>query len=179
MSRQIPSPQEELPEFAYGSVWLVGAGDPHRLSPLAVRALRTADAVIHEPSLSPQLLDLVKPPRYREAAMPSRAVERAIKLAEDGWRVAYLVAGNAMERATECGTRFAERNIPFRIAPIARELLPGEAPLGLLLVGKLRSAAGTETGPLFVFVANLQSEAVANAQQRQAPLSFSMSGLAG
>jgi siroheme synthase len=151
MSRKVPTSREELPEFAYGAVWLVGASDvdARYLSPLAVHALRTADAVIHEPGLSPQILNLVAPLRYRETAAPSRAIERAITLAQDGCRVAYLVAGNAMERAIECGTRFAERNIPFRIAPTAGEVSPNKAPIGLLLVRKLRPVGGTETGPLF------------------------------
>jgi hypothetical protein len=181
MSRQVASLLEKLPELAYGSVWLVGAsdGDPRHLSPLAVHALRTADAVIHESGLSPQILDLVKPPRYREATVPGRAIERSIKLAQDGWRVVYLVAGNAMERAIECGTRFAERDIPFRIAPTTGDSLTSEAPIGLLLVRELRRVGGTETGPLFVFVANPQCEAFGDAQQRHAPPNFSMSGLAG
>jgi hypothetical protein len=68
-------------------------------SALSVHALRTVDAVIHEPGISVQILDLVKPPRYREAAAPSRTIERSIKPAQDGWCVAYLVAGNAMDRA--------------------------------------------------------------------------------
>ena len=49
MRQQALSLELELPEFPYGSVWVVGAGDgdPHHLSPLAVYALRSADAVIH------------------------------------------------------------------------------------------------------------------------------------
>jgi hypothetical protein len=76
-------------------------------------------------------------------------------------------------------TRFAERSIPFGIAPAAGEPLPGAAPVLLLLIGKLRSIAGTATGPTFVFAASPQSEAIGEVQQPQAPLSFSMSGLAG
>jgi siroheme synthase len=168
-------------EIAYGSVWLVsaGAGDSRHLSPPAAHALGAADAVIHDLEIPDEILERVKPPRYREAALPGRAIERSIKLARDGWRVVYLVAGDAMERAIECGTRFAERNIPFRIAPTAGEPLTSRALIGLLLVHKLRPVGGTETGPLFVFVANPQSGSIGDAQQRQAPLSFSMSGLAG
>ena len=52
------SPELELPEFTYGSVWLVGAGDghPRHLCPLAVHALGTADAVIHDLAVPRELL---------------------------------------------------------------------------------------------------------------------------
>ena len=88
-----------MPVLHYGSIWLVGAddGDPRHLSPLAVHALGTADAVIHDPGISEEILGLVKPPRSREPAAPHQAIERSIKLGvwsrdemvrvdfEDGW----------------------------------------------------------------------------------------------
>jgi uroporphyrin-III C-methyltransferase len=181
MSTIDPSLEMGLPELAYGSVWLASAGDgdPRHLSPLAVHALGTADAVIHDPGIAQEILDLVKPPRYREAAAPGRAIERSIKLAQDGWRVVHLVEGNALERAIECATSFAEQNIPLRIAPTADEPLIGEAPIGLLLIHKPVKIGRTETGTLVVLIATPQSEAATNAEPRPAPLSFSMSGLAG
>jgi siroheme synthase len=50
----------ELPEFPYGSVWLVVAGDsdPRHLSPLAMHALGTADPMIHDLAVPQELLDL-------------------------------------------------------------------------------------------------------------------------
>src|SRR6516165_2579140 len=95
-----PSSESGLPEFANGTVWLVSAGDGdrHHLSPLAAHALGTADAVIADPSVAQEILDLVKPPRYREAAVADRAIKRSIKLAQDGWRVVRLVEGDAIER---------------------------------------------------------------------------------
>jgi siroheme synthase len=71
-------------EIAYGSVWLVsaGAGDPRHLSPLAAHALGTGDAVIHDLENPDEILERVKPPRYRDAAVPGRAIERSIKLAQ-------------------------------------------------------------------------------------------------
>src|SRR5215469_14736853 len=91
------------PELSFGSVWLVGAadGDPRHLSPLAVHALSTADAVIHDPGIAQGILDFVQAPRYREAASPAQAIKRVIKLVEDGWRVVLLVKGSAMERAVK------------------------------------------------------------------------------
>ena len=93
--------ESRLPEHPYGAVWLVGCGDrdQRHLSPLAVHALSTADAVIHNPGIPREILDLVELPRYREVASPARAVERSIKLAEDGWRVVQLVNDDVMERA--------------------------------------------------------------------------------
>ena len=177
MKTPAPSLENVLPEIAYGSVWLVsaGSGDPRHLSRLAVHALSAADAVIHYPGIPGEMLNLVKLPRYCEAAAPGRAIERSIKLARDGWRVVHLVAGNAMERAIECATRFSEQKIPFSIVPTVGERVNCEAPIGLLLVRKPLSLGQIETGTLVVLLAASGS----NAEPRQAPLSFSMSGLAG
>ena len=173
--------EERLPELAYGSVWLVSAGDgdPTQLSRSAIQALGTADAVIHDPAVPPRILDLVKPPQNREAASPSAAIKRSTKLALDGWRVAYLVEGDAMGRAVECATNFAEHNIPFRIAPTGEEPLAGKVPIGLLLVRKAAHVGSAKTGTLVVLISPPLSETTSNGERRQAPLSFSMSGLAG
>ena len=181
MSNQDLYLETELPEFAYGSVCLVSAGDgdPAHLSPLAIRALGTADAVIHDPAVAPRILDFVKQPRYREAASPSAAIKRSTKLALDGWRVAYLVEGDAMLHAVECATNFAEHNIPFRIAPTGEKPLTGKMPIGLLLVRKVAQVGSTETGTLVVLISPPLSETASNGERRQAPLSFSMSALAG
>jgi len=177
MKTPAPSLENALPEIAYGSVWLVSAGDgdPRHLSMLGVHALGTADAVIHDPGIPGDMLNLVKLPRYCEAAAPERAIERSIKLARDGWRVVHLVAGNAMERAIECATRFSEQRIPFSIVPTVGEHVDCEAPIGLLLIRKPLSVGQIETGTLVVLLAASGS----NAELRPAPLSFSMSGIAG
>jgi siroheme synthase len=171
-----------LPELSYGSVWLVGAadGDPSHPPPLAVHALSAADAVIHDPGISNTVLDLVRPPQYREAAAPLQAIDRVIKLAEDGWRVVHLVKGEVMERAVEAAIRYAERNIPFRIVFGAGVPVGNEAPLGLLLVRKTLSVGGADPQPaLVLLIATRQSDAVAKNAPRRRPLDFSMSGLAG
>ena len=176
-----PSSESGLPEFANGTVWLVSAGDGdrHHLSPLAAHALGTADAVIHDPSVAQEILDLVKPPRYREAAVADRAIKLSIKLAQDGWRVVRLVEGDAIERDVECALSFAEHNIPFRVAPAIDGPLAGNEPIGLLLVRKPLSVGRDETGTLVLLIAVPQSELAINAPPRQPPISFSMSGLAG
>ena len=171
----------ELPELPYGLVWLIGASDtnPSHLTPLGLQALGTADAVIHDPEVSQKLLDLVKPPRYREPCAPHRAIQRAIKLAEDGWRVVHLIQGNTMERAVESAIRCAERNIAFRIVPNTGEPIGGEATLGLVLVHPPLSVGQREADPVLVLITNTLFEAMTHCEPRQAPLSFSMSGLAG
>ena len=70
---------------------------------------------------------------------------------------------------------FAEHKILFSIVPSAGEPVNCEAPIGLLLIRKTLSVGHTETGTLVVLLAASGS----NAEPRQAPLSFSMSGLAG
>ena len=171
-----------LPEPSYGSVWLVGAadGNPGDPSPLAVQALRTADAVIHDPSISKAVLDLVRPLHYREAAAPLQAIDRVIKLAEDGWRVVQLVKDEVMGRAVEGAIRCIERNIPFRIVPSADDPVGNEAPLGLLLVRKTLSVGGADPRQtLVLLIATPQLDAAADSTPRRRPLDFSMSGLAG
>jgi siroheme synthase len=182
MRQKASSLELELPEFAYGSVWLVSAGDgdPRHLSPLAVHALSTADAVIHDPAVPTELLDLVKPSHYREAGSPYRAIGRAIHLARDGWRVVHLVEGNLMERAVECAIGCAEQGIPLRVVPGAGEAIGREAPLGLLLLRQSAPLGGADPrSSLVLVVAAPQSEAATSDKRRLPPLGFSMSGLAG
>ena len=181
MSTTTPSLAFASLEIAYGSVWLVSAGDgkPEHLSPLALSALRAADAVIHDPGIANEMLDLVKPPRYLEAAAPHHAIERSVKLAQDGWRVVHLVEGNAMDRAGKCAIRFAEHDIPFRVAPNDGERGVGEAPVGLLLVCKPVPVGPAEASTLVMLVAAAQSQTPTDHERCQPPLSFSMSGLAG
>jgi uroporphyrin-III C-methyltransferase len=182
MRQKASSLELELPDFPYGSVWLVGAGDgdPRHLSPLAVHALGTADAVIHDLAVPRELLDLVKPSHYREAGSPYWAIGRAIQLARDGWRVVHLVEGSTMGRAIECAVRCAEQEIPFRVVPGAGEAVSCDAPLGLLVVRKSALLGGADPrSSLVLVVATSQSEAEPTAKRRLPPLGFSMSGLAG
>jgi hypothetical protein len=181
MRQKASSLELELPEFPYGSVWLVGAGDGNlrHLSPLAVHALGSADAVIHDLAVPRELLDLVKPPRYREAGAPRWAIGRAIQLAQDGWRVVHLVEGSTMERAIECAVRCAEQEIPFRVVPGAGEAAVREAPLGLLFVRKSAPLGDADPRSSLVLVVATPQAETAPGAHRQRPLDFSMTGLAG
>ena len=154
--------------------------DQSHLSPLAVHALSTAEAVSHDPGIPDVILGLVKPPHYREAAAPLRAIERVIKLTQDAWRVVHIVEGNAVERAVECATRFAGHDIPFRIVPNAGAPIGGEAPLGLLPAHKPVSFGPADPcSSLVLLVPTAQAEVTLRVERRQPPLGFSMSSLAG
>jgi len=79
--------------FPYGSVCLIEADDGNQrdLTPTALSALASADAVIHDTGICKAIIDLVKPPQYLEAVGPEGAFERSIKLARDRWRVAHFI----------------------------------------------------------------------------------------
>jgi hypothetical protein len=129
MSTTDPSLDMATPELAYGSVWLVSAGDgdPRHLPPLATCALAAADAVIHDPGIPQRVLDLVEPVFYREPAAFEQAIKRSIMFARPGWCVVRLVESNAMEHAVE-RARFAEYRIPLEVVRGAGELLSAGAP---------------------------------------------------
>jgi uroporphyrin-III C-methyltransferase len=124
MRRHVP---EALPVLEPGSVWLVGAGpgDPGLVSWLAVHALRSADAVLHDRGLEEALdaLALAGPaslePVESGAAAAEAALTRAIRLARDGWRVVRLVAGDPLSRGqgVAAALALAEADIGFRIVP--------------------------------------------------------------
>src|SRR5690242_13495846 len=95
----------DLPEFAAGSVWLVGAGpgDPGLLSILAVHALEHADSVVYDALVDARILGLARPDAVLEAAgkrggrpSPSQPdiSARLIVLARQGRRVLRLKGGD-------------------------------------------------------------------------------------
>src|SRR5438309_12064463 len=91
LSRLIP------PNFAAGSVWLVGAGpgDPGLLTLHAAHALSVADVVLHDSLVAPDILELVATSRLEPVGKRAggarthqlRINERLIALAREGLRV--------------------------------------------------------------------------------------------
>jgi len=127
MSHRADRADAVLPELAPGSVWLVGAGpgDPGLLSWLAVKAIRTADTVLHDAAIEPELLEPARTgpaflqPVPDDATARQEALRRCIKLAKEGWRVVRLVEGDPLARRSgvESALALAEAGMPFRIVP--------------------------------------------------------------
>jgi uroporphyrin-III C-methyltransferase len=118
------------PRFAAGSVWLVGAGpgDPGLLTLHAAAALETADVILHDALVAPEILALAGPDARLEAAgkragKPGRAQlainARLIALARQGLRVVRLKGGDPLVfgRGGEEALALAAAGIPFRILP--------------------------------------------------------------
>src|SRR5579864_4482803 len=120
----------DLPDFAPGSVWLVGAGpgDPGLLSLLGLHALRQADAVVYDALVDPRILRLARPGAELDYAgkrggKPSPQhpdiTLRLIRLARAGKRVLRLKGGDPLVfgRGGEEALGLAAARIPFRIVP--------------------------------------------------------------
>jgi uroporphyrin-III C-methyltransferase len=111
---------DALPELEPGSVWLVGAGpgDPGLLSWLAVHALRSADAVLHDRGVAEPVLRLAGAAAL-EGVEPGAGLDRAIALARDGWRVVRLVEGDPLSGSdgAVAALALAEAEIGFRLVP--------------------------------------------------------------
>ena len=120
----------EMPDFAPGSVWLVGAGpgDPGLLSLLGYHALRAADAIVYDALVDKRLLDAAKPGAVLEYAgkrggRPSpkqRDISlRLVELARAGHRVLRLKGGDpfVFGRGGEEALTLVGAGVPFRIVP--------------------------------------------------------------
>ncbi len=119
-----------MPEFATGTVWLVGAGpgDPGLLTLHAARALERADVVLHDALVTPEILALCDPaarlePVGKRAGRPSarqlQINQRLIALARQDLRVVRLKGGDPMVfgRGGEEALALAAARVPFRIVP--------------------------------------------------------------
>lgn len=99
-----------------GLVFLIGSNpdQPDKLSWPALAALAAADAVVHDGDISPETLALV-PPRCFVEAIPGD-IGRVRKLAGDGWRVVWLVAGDPANSPAKLAEaeRLAEAGIAVR-----------------------------------------------------------------
>jgi uroporphyrin-III C-methyltransferase len=133
-----------FPDFAPGSVWLVGAGpgDPGLLTLHAAHALALADAVVYDALVGDGVLALARPGALLEYAgkrggRPSPRqpdiTGRLVRLARQKKRVLRLKGGDpfVFGRGGEEGLALAEAGIPFRVVPGVTAGIGGPAYAGI------------------------------------------------
>jgi uroporphyrin-III C-methyltransferase len=141
-----------LPEFAPGSVWLVGAGpgDPGLLTLHAAHALAHADVILHDALVAPEILALAGPAAACEAvgkraAQPGpaqlRINQRLIELARGGLRVLRLKGGDpfVFGRGGEEALALAAAGVPFRVVPGVTSGIGGLACAGIPVTHRMLS----------------------------------------
>ena len=141
-----------LPEFALGSVWLVGAGpgDPGLLTLHAAHALACADVILHDALVAPEILALAGPAAAFEPvgkragrAGPAqlRINQRLIDLARAGLRVLRLKGGDpfVFGRGGEEALALAAAGVPFRVVPGVTAGVGGLAYAGIPLTHRMLS----------------------------------------
>ena len=152
----IDSARLALPEFAAGSVWLVGAGpgDPGLLSVLALYALGAADSVVYDALVDERILALARPGAALEFAgkrggrpgprQPDISA-RLVGLARAGRRVLRLKGGDpcVFGRGGEEALALAEAQVPFRIVPGITAGIGGLAYAGIPLTHRDTNSAVT------------------------------------
>jgi uroporphyrin-III C-methyltransferase len=146
----------DLPAFAPGSVWLVGAGpgDPGLLTLLAAHALGQADAVVHDALVDPRILALARPGAQlvfagKRGGKPSPRQPdisaRLVRLARQGMRVLRLKGGEpfVFGRGGEEALALVAADIPFRIVPGVTAGIGGLAYAGIPATHRSINAAVT------------------------------------
>jgi uroporphyrin-III C-methyltransferase len=141
-----------FPEFAPGSVWLVGAGpgDPGLLTLHAAHALAHADVLLHDALVAPEVLALAGPaaafePVGKRAGRPGpaqlRINQRLIELARGGLRVLRLKGGDpfVFGRGGEEALALAAAGVPFRVVPGITAGIGGLAYAGIPLTHRMLS----------------------------------------
>lgn len=118
------------PEFAPGTVWIVGAGpgDPGLLTLYAQFALRTADAIVYDALVSEAVLKLANPRAKkvyagkrggRPSAKQRDISRKLVELARRRLRVLRLKGGDPFifGRGGEEALALVAAGIPFRVVP--------------------------------------------------------------
>ena len=137
-----------------GKVYLVGAGpgDPELLTVKALRLLRTADAVLHDDLVAPEILKLI-PPAAQIYNVGKRCGKKKIfqreinglmvALASSGLRVVRLKGGDPLifGRAREEIESLRANNIPFEIVPGVTSALGAAAAAQIPLTHRRASSA--------------------------------------
>lgn len=150
----------DLPDFAPGTVWLVGAGpgDPGLMTLLAAHALGQADVVVADALVDPRALALVRPGVAVEGmgkrgghASPKQPEinARLIELAREGKRVLRLKGGDpfVFGRGAEEALALVAAGVPFRVVPGVSAGVGGLAYAGIPVTSRdVNSAVAFVTG---------------------------------
>jgi len=137
-----------------GKVYLVGAGpgDPELLTVKALRLLRTAEAVLHDDLVAPEILELI-PPTAQIHNVGKRCGKKKIlqgeinylmvALAASGLRVIRLKGGDPLifGRAGEEIESLRSNNIPFEIVPGVTSAMGAAAAAQIPLTHRQASSA--------------------------------------
>lgn len=137
-----------------GKVYLVGAGpgDPELLTLKAVRLLRTADAVLHDELVTPEILRLANPlaqvHNVGKRCGSKKTTQEEIHflmagLAGVGMQVVRLKGGDPLlfGRASEEMAALRQAGVPFEIVPGVTAALGAAAAAGIPLTCRRGSAA--------------------------------------
>ena len=146
MTNATTDPKEgpDLPGFAPGSVWLVGAGpgDPGLLTLLALHALKAADIIVYDALVDRRVLalrgaaaslDYAGKRGGRPSARQGDISLRLISLARAGKRVLRLKGGDpfVFGRGGEEAIALKAAGVPFRIVPGITAAIGGLAYAGI------------------------------------------------
>jgi len=137
-----------------GKVYLVGAGpgDPELLTLKALRLLRTADAVLHDDLVAPEILELI-PPKAQVHNVGKRCGKKKIvqeeinflmvALADSGLQVIRLKSGDPLVfgRAGEEIEALRRADIPYQIVPGVTSALGAAAAAQIPLTHRRASSA--------------------------------------
>lgn len=134
----------DLPDFAPGWVWLVGAGpgDPALLTLAGLHALRAADVVVYDALVDERVLTFARPEATllyagKRGGKPSPKQPdisaRLVTLAREGKRVLRLKGGDPFlfGRGGEEALALVAAGIPFRIVPGVTAAIGGLAYAGI------------------------------------------------
>ena len=137
-----------------GKVYLVGAGpgDPELLTLKALRLLRTAEVVLHDDLVAPEILKLIPPTAQihnvgkrcgKKRILQGEINDLMVALAASGLRVVRLKGGDPLifGRAGEEIETLRRNNIPFEIVPGVTSAMGAAAAAQIPLTHRRASSA--------------------------------------